>query len=123
MFGRLVVRSSCQIRSRPFSTRSSRLDAAKYTTSLNIFDRETKRKQKNLTCAHPDYKQFEYVKEEIGYRIADRVFDIKRSFDNVLDLGCQRGYVTKHITKVCSSLYSLKIRIKRREKIFGKGNS
>lgn len=89
---------------RSFS-QSVRVDAsAKYTTSLNIFDRETKRKQKNFTCSNADFKQFEYVKEEVGYRMVDRVFDIKRTFDKVLDLGCQRGYVSRHLTNVSLSL-------------------
>ena len=68
-------------------------------SSLNVFDRETKRIQRTRTAIDPNYKDYEYVKAEVGYRVADRVFDIKRSFNNVLDLGCQRGYVSKHITK------------------------
>jgi hypothetical protein len=91
----------CTISKRVFS-KSSLVNkpAAKYTTSLNIFDRETKRSQKNLTSLDANYKDYEYVKSEVGYRVADRVFDIKRSFDTILDLGCQRGYVSKHLTKV-----------------------
>lgn len=84
---------------RSFSSTAFR-NAEKYTNSLNIFDRESKRRQKNLTCAAANYKDYEYVKSEVGYRVADRVFDIKRSFDSILDLGCQRGYVSKHLTKV-----------------------
>ena len=36
---------------------------------------------------------------QIGWRVADRVFDIKRQFDTVLDLGCGKGYVFKHFDK------------------------
>jgi NADH dehydrogenase [ubiquinone] 1 alpha subcomplex assembly factor 5 len=60
-------------------------------SSLNVFDRETKRIQRIRTAVDPNYKDYEYVKAEVGYRVADRVFDIKRSFNTVLDLGCQRG--------------------------------
>jgi NADH dehydrogenase [ubiquinone] 1 alpha subcomplex assembly factor 5 len=60
-------------------------------SSLNVFDRETKRIQRIRTAIDPNYKDYEYVKAEVGYRVADRVFDIKRSFNTVLDLGCQRG--------------------------------
>lgn len=74
-------------------------------SSLNVFDRETKRAQRNRIVTQPDYKQYEYVKEEIGYRVADRIFDIKRSFNTMLDLGCQRGYVSKHLTKVDQFLH------------------
>ena len=31
--------------------------------------------------------------------MADRVFDVKRSFNKILDLGSSRGYVSKHLTK------------------------
>lgn len=83
---------------RSFSS-SSKIQS-KLPPSLNVFDRNTKLIQRNRTASMPDYKEYEYVKSEIGYRVADRVFDIKRSFDNILDLGCQRGYVSKHLTKV-----------------------
>lgn len=104
MISRRVVKSTCDAL---YSTRklsvSAALNATKFTTSLNIFDRETKRKQKEFTCSLPNYKDYEYVKEEVGYRVADRVFDIKRSLDSIVDLGCQRGYVSKHLTKVSIS--------------------
>ncbi len=70
------------------------------TTSLRIFDRNSKRIQRERTAHDPHATHCDYVKEEIGARVADRVFDIKRSFDNLLDLGCQRGYVSKHLEKV-----------------------
>ncbi len=69
-------------------------------SSIYIFDRNVKRQQRDRAVNDPDYKQYEYVKSEVGYRVADRIFDIKRSFNNILDLGCQRGYVSKHLTKV-----------------------
>jgi NADH dehydrogenase [ubiquinone] 1 alpha subcomplex assembly factor 5 len=37
-------------------------------------------------------------KAEIGYRVADRLYDIKREMDTVVDLGCGRGYVSRHIS-------------------------
>ena len=75
-------------------------------SSLNVFDRETKRLQRIRTANDPNYKDYEYIKSEVGYRVADRVFDIKRTFNAVLDLGCQRGYVSKHLTKdVVNKIY------------------
>ena len=95
----LVVSRSC------FSRTS-----APFASSLNVFDRETKRLQRIRTALDPGYKNYDYVKEEVGYRVADRVFDIKRSFDNVLDLGCQRGYVSKHLTKdTVNKIYMLEM--------------
>ncbi|CAF0721073.1 unnamed protein product [Brachionus calyciflorus] len=68
-------------------------------SNLNIFDRETKKLQRNRTAYDPNYKDYEYIKSEVGYRVADRVFDIKRNFNSIIDLGCQRGYVSKNLTK------------------------
>ena len=70
------------------------------TNSMYIFDRNVKRMQRNRTLTDPNYKDYEYIKSDVGWRVADRVFDIKRSFDTVLDLGCQRGYVTQHLDTV-----------------------
>lgn len=75
----------------------------RYSSTINVFDRNTKRIQRDRSCLAPNYQDYEYVKSEIGYRVADRVFDVKRSFDSILDLGCQRGYVSKHLTKVIST--------------------
>ena len=72
----------------------------RFASTINVFDRNTKRIQRDRSCMMPNYQDCEYVKSEIGYRVADRVFDVKRSFDAILDLGCQRGYVSKHLTKV-----------------------
>lgn len=36
---------------------------------------------------------------QFGYRLADRVLDVKREFDILVDLGCGRGYVSKHLLK------------------------
>jgi len=69
------------------------------TNSLYLFDRNTKKIQKSLTANNENYKNCEFLKSEAGYHISDRVFDIKRTFDNVLDLGSSRAYVSKHLTK------------------------
>jgi NADH dehydrogenase [ubiquinone] 1 alpha subcomplex assembly factor 5 len=52
-----------------------------------------------LSAIDKNYKNYEYLKDETGFRVADRVFDIKRTFNTILDLGCSRGYVSKHFTK------------------------
>lgn len=67
-------------------------------SGINIFDRKAKTLQKQRSASLPDVEVYDYLKEEIGYRLADRIFDIKRKFNHVVDLGCGRGYVSKHIT-------------------------
>jgi hypothetical protein len=65
--------------------------------SYYVFDRNTKKMQRNRIALQKDAG---WLKEEIGGRVADRIFDIKRNFDTIIDLGCQRGYVSKHLSKV-----------------------
>ncbi|XP_075452174.1 arginine-hydroxylase NDUFAF5, mitochondrial isoform X1 [Ascaphus truei] len=66
---------------------------------LNVFDRHMKRKQKNWAASLPHSQKYDYLREEIGGRIADRVFDVTRSFPLALDIGCGRGYISQHLTK------------------------
>lgn len=64
---------------------------------MNVFDRNAKLLQKERAARAPDVKLYDYVKDEVGYRLADRIFDIKREFKTALDLGCGRGHVAKNI--------------------------
>lgn len=45
-----------------------------------------------------DPTSFDYIKEEIGYRVADRVMDVSRPLEVCVDVGCGRGYVTRHLS-------------------------
>lgn len=40
---------------------------------------------------------YDYLKKEVGYRVADRVFDIKKDFERAADLGCNRGFLSSEI--------------------------
>lgn len=55
--------------------------------TMNIFDRKAKSLQRERSAQRTDYHLAEYVKEEVGWRTADRVFDIKRTFKNAVELG------------------------------------
>ncbi|KAM5176695.1 arginine-hydroxylase NDUFAF5, mitochondrial isoform 2-T2 [Callospermophilus lateralis] len=67
--------------------------------ALNIFDRNLKRKQKNWAAQQPEPMKFDYLREEVGNRIADRIYDISRDFTLALDVGCGRGYIAQHLNK------------------------
>ncbi|KAM6144399.1 arginine-hydroxylase NDUFAF5, mitochondrial isoform 2-T2 [Erethizon dorsatum] len=67
--------------------------------ALNIFDRGLKRKQKNWAAKQPEPTRFDYLREEVGNQIADRVYDIARDFPLALDVGCGRGYIAQHLNK------------------------
>jgi len=64
---------------------------------MNIFDRNAKLLHRERAAKDANVHLYDYIKDEVGYRLSDRVFDIKRKFDRVLDLGCGRGYVSKRI--------------------------
>lgn len=49
-----------------------------FSQSMNIFDRNAKRLQKEIAFKNSDRHVYEYLKQEIAYRVADRVYDIKR---------------------------------------------
>ena len=49
-----------------------------------------------------NHEVFDYLKEEVGYRVYDRVLDIKRHFETVVDLSAGKGYVGRNFTKVCA---------------------
>ena len=63
----------------------------------NVFDRKCKLLQREKAASSKDVEVYDYLKEEIGYRVSDRIFNIKRKFDTVIDLGSSRGYVSKNI--------------------------
>lgn len=65
---------------------------------MNVFDRKAKNLQKERAAIAPDVENFDYVKAEVGDRLCDRIYDIKRDFTNVVDLGCGRGYISKNIS-------------------------
>ena len=82
---------------RCFHSSSHRL-ARQETNIMNVFDRRAKALQRERAAIREDVESFDYLKEELGYRLADRVLDITREMDICLDIGCGRGYVTRHLT-------------------------
>nr|SVE75247.1 EOG090X09JT [Daphnia dolichocephala] len=68
-------------------------------STMNVFDRYTKKLQRDHTALNVDYEKYNYIKDEVGNRLSDRVYDINRKFKRVLDLGCGYGHVSRHLTK------------------------
>eukprot|EP01135_Chromosphaera_perkinsii_P006964 Nk52_evm2s639 gene=Nk52_evmTU2s639 len=70
-------------------------------SSVNIFDRQTKRHQKNVAASialrENDASCFDYIKDEVAERVADRLDDIKRDFPVLLDLGAHSGSLAKFV--------------------------
>lgn len=64
---------------------------------LNVFDRKTKQVQRERAALSENVEVYDYLKDEVGFRLADRICDIKRKFKIVLNLGCSRGYISKNV--------------------------
>lgn len=79
--------SSCSLRRKKLETQV-----------LDVFDRKAKTYHRERAANMDDALSFDYMKEEIGYRVADRVMDISRPLNVCVDLGCGRGYVTRHLS-------------------------
>lgn len=75
------------ILSRNASSNTKQKTASAVYKTMNIFDRKAKALQRERSAQREDYHLAEYIKEEIGWRTADRVFDIKRTFKNAVELG------------------------------------
>ncbi|XP_069787929.1 arginine-hydroxylase NDUFAF5, mitochondrial isoform X2 [Narcine bancroftii] len=78
---------------------SRRSVASRGGSSMNVFDRQMKRRQKNWAASVGEKRQCDYLREEVGSRVADRVLDIVRTFPVALDIGCGKGYIAGNLTK------------------------
>ncbi|KAM3579419.1 hypothetical protein VKS41_008277 [Umbelopsis sp. WA50703] len=65
---------------------------------FQVFHRDTKRKQKDRAAINvTESRVTDYLKDEIAARVADRILDIKRNFNTVVDLGSGCGHIVKHL--------------------------
>ncbi|KAJ8002182.1 hypothetical protein DPEC_G00177170 [Dallia pectoralis] len=66
--------------------------------TMNVFDRTMKRRQKKW-AASQDTDKYDYLRDEVGSRVADRVYDIARTFPLALDIGCGKSHIAEHLHK------------------------
>ncbi|XP_068254436.1 arginine-hydroxylase NDUFAF5, mitochondrial isoform X2 [Nyctibius grandis] len=103
--GRPLLRAGCGCRrlwalsGRAAAAASPPAGPSSGSGALSPFDRRLKRKQKNWAALQAEPAKCDYLREEVGGRIADRVFDIPRTFPLALDVGSGRGYIVQHLTK------------------------
>ncbi|CDW52329.1 FDX-ACB and Thioredoxin and Evr1 Alr and tRNA-syn t 2d and Methyltransf 11 domain containing protein [Trichuris trichiura] len=68
-------------------------------STYSVFDRDLKRRQRDWAASQHDFKDYEYLRKEVGYRLSDRIYDVKRIFNVAVDLGCGCGYIAPNIYK------------------------
>ncbi|XP_040002239.1 arginine-hydroxylase NDUFAF5, mitochondrial isoform X3 [Xiphias gladius] len=67
--------------------------------TMNVFNREMKKRQKNWAASLQDGHQYDYLRDEVGSRVADRVYDIARTFPVALDVGGGKSHIAEHLSK------------------------
>ncbi|KAF9576346.1 hypothetical protein EC968_009320 [Mortierella alpina] len=66
--------------------------------TFQVFNRDTKRLQKERAVRNTQLsRQVDYVKDEVAFRVVDRLLDIKREFNEVVELGSGCGHIAKHV--------------------------
>merc|ERR1719312_1238863 len=63
------------------------------SSAVNVFDRRSKLLQRERAAALPDVDNYDFLKEEVGYRVSDRVLDVARKMDVAVDVGSGGGGV------------------------------
>lgn len=66
-------------------------------SSIYIFDRKAKRIQRDRAANDPNASTYAYLRTEFGHRMAERLFDIKRTFPVAIDLAAAGGVVAQHL--------------------------
>ena len=76
------------------------------SNSFQIFDEASKQWQRNVAGRKIEQsREVDYLKDEIADRLVDRLFDIKRDFTTILELGSGAGHLRKFLTKdICSKV-------------------
>ncbi|KAI9033628.1 S-adenosyl-L-methionine-dependent methyltransferase [Phycomyces nitens] len=66
--------------------------------AFQVFDRHVKQMQKDRAAMSVESsREVDYIKDEVAARVADRLLDIKRNFNQVVDLGSGCGHIVKHL--------------------------
>ncbi|KAL7845458.1 hypothetical protein AOLI_G00236500 [Acnodon oligacanthus] len=80
-----------RLSSRPLSSRQGGM--------MNVFDRNMKRRQKKWASSLQEHNKYDYLRDEVGSRVADRIYDIARTFPLALDVGCGKSHIAEHLSK------------------------
>ncbi|XP_058496800.1 arginine-hydroxylase NDUFAF5, mitochondrial [Solea solea] len=67
-------------------------------SGMKVFDRRMKRRQRSWSARQEDTELYDYLRDEVGSRLADRVHDIARTFPLALDVGGGKNHITQHLS-------------------------
>uniref|UniRef100_A0A914DZJ7 Arginine-hydroxylase NDUFAF5, mitochondrial n=1 Tax=Acrobeloides nanus TaxID=290746 RepID=A0A914DZJ7_9BILA len=67
--------------------------------SIKVFDRHAKQRQRDWAVQSEHFEDCRYLKDEVGFRVADKVFDLTKFNEICLDLGCGAGHIGPHLIK------------------------
>lgn len=63
-----------------------------------VFDRKVKLLQRERAGKRKEASRLtDYVRDEVAEVIADRLLDIKRRYETIVDVGSGAGYVQRHV--------------------------
>ncbi|KAG7453701.1 arginine-hydroxylase NDUFAF5, mitochondrial [Solea senegalensis] len=68
-------------------------------SGMKVFDRRMKRRQRSWSARQEDTELYDYLRDEVGSRLADRVHDVARTFPLALDVGGGKNHITQHLSK------------------------
>ncbi|KAF1816112.1 S-adenosyl-L-methionine-dependent methyltransferase [Eremomyces bilateralis CBS 781.70] len=68
--------------------------------TLQVFDRHTKWQQKERAAQDVETsRKVDYLRDEVAFRLCERLLDINRNYDKVLDLGANACHIAKALTR------------------------
>ncbi|KAH7909452.1 S-adenosyl-L-methionine-dependent methyltransferase [Hygrophoropsis aurantiaca] len=89
----------CRLSLRTFASESSTtVPASSINNPYQVFDRTAKRLQKDRAVSRDTgvrSRTVDYVRDEVADRMMERLMDIKRKFDTIVDLGSGPGHFSK----------------------------
>lgn len=94
---RVVARHAARPWTRGFASESSS-SFPSATGVYQVFDRAAKRKQRDRAVSRDagvGSRTVDYIRDEVADRMMERLLDIKRKFDTIVDLGSGPGHFSK----------------------------
>ncbi|KAK6510347.1 hypothetical protein TWF506_009461 [Arthrobotrys conoides] len=81
--------------------------------SFQVFDRRVKGLQRDRAAKNAEEsRKVDYLRDEVANRLVERLYDINRSYEHVLDLGAGACHLARALHRPCTGLEPFASRIK-----------